>query len=85
MLQRTMEGVARALHRFIGEDYEALPGGTEVKMEGQNTTHLVSAELPPVVAKSVASVAAAVEAQIASVMSVTPVQAPASTPPAGSA
>ena len=37
------------------------------------------------VAKSVASVAAMVESQIASVMSVTPVQAPTSTPPAGSA
>ncbi len=40
MLQRTMDGVARALHRFIGEDYDS-PQGTEVKMEGQNTTHLV--------------------------------------------
>ena len=37
------------------------------------------------VAKSVASVAAMVEAQIASVMSVAPVEAPASTPPNGSA
>ena len=84
MLQQTMDRVARALHKFIREDYEDLPGGTEVKMEGQNTTHLVSAELPPVVAKSVASVAAVVEAHIASVMSVVPVEAPTSTP-AGSA
>ncbi len=79
-----MDGVARALHRFIGDEYEP-PQGTEVKMEGQNTTHLVKAELPPMVAKSVASVAALVEAQIASVMSITPVEAPASTPPNGSA
>ena len=40
LLQRTMDSVARALHRFIGDDYEP-PQGTEVKMEGQNTTHLV--------------------------------------------
>ena len=40
LLQRTMDGVARAVHRFIGEDYDS-PQGTEVKMEGQNTTHLV--------------------------------------------
>ena len=76
--------MARALHRFIGDEYES-PQGTEVKMEGQNTTHLVQAELPPVVAKSVASVAAMVESQIASVMSVAPVEALASTPPNGSA
>ena len=37
------------------------------------------------VAKSVASVAALVEAQIASVMLVAPVEAPTSTPPNGSA
>ena len=36
-------------------------------------------------AKSVASVAALVEAQIASVMSAAPVEAPATTPPNGSA
>jgi hypothetical protein len=35
-----MDGVARALHRFIGDEYES-PQGAEVKMEGQNTTHLV--------------------------------------------
>ena len=41
LLQQTMDRVARALHKFIGEDYEDLPGGGEVKMEGQMTTHLV--------------------------------------------
>ena len=76
-----MDGVARALHRFIGDEYES----PEVKMEGQNATHLVRAELPPVVAKSVASVAALVEARIAAVMSAAPVEAPATTAPNGSA
>ena len=75
LLQQTMDRVARALHKFIGDDYDDFPGGGEVKMEGdaQMTTHLVQAELPPVVAKSVADVAAVVEAQVPKVMSVTPV------------
>ena len=59
-----MDRVARALHKFIGEDYDDFPGGEEVKMEGdeQMTMHLVQAELPPVAAQSVAGVAALVEA-----------------------
>jgi hypothetical protein len=70
-----MDRVARALHKFIGDDYDDFLGGGEVKMEGdaQMTMHLVQAKLPPVVAKSVADVAAVVEAQVPKVMSVTPI------------